>query len=103
MINKDEGGTIFRFYGGEHSCYEGRHRAHRGSSQSPTRENPDICLCRPRFCGKFRFGTAGSYLKIQLLDHKTFVVAYTIQFGKVAAMRCCALSFRGIETYDFLK
>ena len=30
MINKDGGGTIFRFYGGGggHSCNEGRHRVH---------------------------------------------------------------------------
>ena len=24
------GGTIFQFYGGRHSCYEGGHRAHGG-------------------------------------------------------------------------
>ena len=35
MTNKDGGGTILRFYGGTHSCYEGGHRAHGGSPQSP--------------------------------------------------------------------
>ena len=34
MINKDGVETSFRFYE-EHNCYEGEHRAHEGSSQSP--------------------------------------------------------------------
>ena len=41
MINKDQGGgDNFKILLGEHSCYEGGHRAHGGSPQSPTRENP---------------------------------------------------------------
>ena len=40
MINKD-GGTIFTFYEGGHSCYEGGHRAHGGPPSPPTRENPE--------------------------------------------------------------
>ena len=35
------GGTILRFYGGGHSCYEGAHRAHGGSPSPLTRENPE--------------------------------------------------------------
>ena len=35
MINKDGGGTIFGFYGGGDSCYEGGHRAHGGISPVP--------------------------------------------------------------------
>ena len=37
MIDKGGGGQFLDFIGG-HSCYEGGHRAHRGSP--PTRENP---------------------------------------------------------------
>ena len=41
MINKDGGRTIFWILLGEHSCYEGGHRAHGGPPQFPlTRENP---------------------------------------------------------------
>ena len=47
MINKD-GGTIFGFYGGGHSCYEGGHRAHGEIPPvPPLGENPDIwCLSK---------------------------------------------------------
>ena len=37
MINKDGGGGIFRFYGGDTAVLRGGHRAHGGP---PTRENP---------------------------------------------------------------
>ena len=41
MINKDGGRGQFLDFMGGHSCYEGGHRAHGGSPQSPpTRENP---------------------------------------------------------------
>ena len=52
MINKDGGGGQFLDFMGEHSCYEGGHRAH-GDASPPTRENPvmwrqkilDIIIC----------------------------------------------------------
>ena len=47
MINKDGGGDNFSILWGEHSCYEGGHRAHGGPPSPPTRENPApiTCLC----------------------------------------------------------
>ena len=36
MINKDGGGRQFLDFMGGHSCYEGGHRAHGGSSSPPT-------------------------------------------------------------------
>ena len=42
MINKNGGGgTVFRFYGGGHSCYEGGHTVELIGGPR-TRENPDI-------------------------------------------------------------
>ena len=35
-------GTIFRFYGGGHSCYEGDIGL-MGAQSPPTRENPAMC------------------------------------------------------------
>ena len=43
MINKDGrgGGTIQSDFMGRHSCYEGRHRAHGGPPNPPTKKTLD--------------------------------------------------------------
>ena len=42
MIDRDGGGTIFRFCGGGGSCYKGGHRAYEGPPSPLTRENPEL-------------------------------------------------------------
>ena len=69
MINKDGGGTTFRFYGGggRHSCYEWGHRAHGGPPVPPTRENPELWSA----CILFSNYKTVVYKPINLIVHVT--------------------------------